>query len=62
MVPCESFREKNPMKKLKAINAGPEAVEDYLREKEEKIQQAAAEQYKESEIKERKNLTHQEEQ
>ena len=54
MVPCESFREKNPIKKLKAINAGPEAVEDYLREKEEKIQQAAAEQYKEPEIKERK--------
>ena len=42
------------MKKLKAINAGPEAVEDYLSEKEEKIQQAAAEQYKEPEIKERK--------
>ena len=36
MIPCESFREKNPIKKLKAINAGPEAVEDYLCEKEEK--------------------------
>jgi hypothetical protein len=37
LLPCESFREKEPVKKVKMIKAGPEAVEKFLNEKEEQI-------------------------
>ncbi|XP_053395989.1 lactose-binding lectin l-2-like [Mercenaria mercenaria] len=38
LLPCESFREVNPVAKVKAIKSGPEAVEKFLLEKEEQIQ------------------------
>ena len=61
-VPCESFSEKNPIKKWKPSMLGQRQLRITYVKKKKKIQQAAAEQYKEPEIKERKNLTHQEEQ
>jgi len=36
--PCESFREKRPFEKLKAMKIGPDAVEKILKEKEEILQ------------------------
>jgi len=35
---CESFREKRPFEKLKAMKIGPDAVEKFLKEKEEMLQ------------------------
>ena len=57
MVPCESFREKNPIKKLKAINAGPEAVV----KKKKKYNKLLLNNTKSLKLKKEKNLTHQEE-
>ena len=37
LFPCESFRETTPFEKLRALKAGPEAVEKFLKQKEENI-------------------------
>ena len=37
LFPCESFRETMPFEKLRALKAGPEAVEKFLKQKEENI-------------------------
>ena len=37
LLPCESFREDNPVAKVKAMKKGPEAVETFLQNKEEEI-------------------------
>ena len=37
LLPCESFREQDPVSKVKAVKAGPERVEIFFKQKEEKI-------------------------
>ncbi|KAH3815396.1 hypothetical protein DPMN_143918 [Dreissena polymorpha] len=35
LVPCESFRDSTPLQKIRAVRAGKQAVEEYLRAKTE---------------------------
>lgn len=34
LLPCESLRENNPIEKVKAVKASPEAAAKFLKEKE----------------------------
>ena len=57
--PCESFRDKNPIGKVKAIKLGKKAVDDFLKDKYESVcenkENAAEKQISQNKIKIRPN-------
>ena len=59
--PCESFRDKNPIGKVKAIKLGKKAVDDFLKDKYESVcenkENASEEQISQNKIKIRPNAS-----